>query len=143
MSEPTAGGVVLVVCGPDDPAAARVRAYLEHNGLQAATWFTPRDLDDVDRRIQAGGVGRVLISNEGDLLGAIWDGRVDLEAWRRTSARIAFLEEPDGSVPAWLETVSASWRTWRRRRSRQQVVACLVLSIVALLAACGLLFICR
>jgi hypothetical protein len=139
MSEPSATGDILAICEKDTPAADAVRVHLAASGLQATAWYKPRDVAEVGECIRAGGVRVVIFPTAEDALTAIWDGRANLDTWQEAGTCLACATPPAASPEAWLSLVERAWSGWRHRQRRQQIVACLVLSIAALAAAFGLL----
>jgi hypothetical protein len=131
-SEPNARGVAAV-CDADDPSAPELAGYLAGRG-DAATIFRRRKLDDLDRAVRSGRVGEVVFVSPEDLLEAVWDKRVDFEAWRAARVRVSFLRLPQNTDEL-LQRVLSCWDCWRLRRRRRQIVATVLLGLAALLAA--------
>ena len=135
---------LLVVCDPHSPARAAVETYLQENGSAAAAWYAARDVDDVDRRVRAGGVRVVVFPSAAELLDVVWTDGIALDAWLAAGARIVFADTTSSDFSAaCLPLIWTSWQRWRRRRRRQQVVAGLILSAVAVAGAFPLLLVCR
>lgn len=134
---------LLVVCDPHSPARAAVETYLQANGSAAAAWYAPRDVDDVDRRVRAGGVRVVVFPSVAELLDVVWTDGIALDAWLAAGTRVAFADATSAAAAACVPLIWTSWQRWRRRRRRQQVVAGLILSAAAVAAAFTLLFVCR
>ncbi len=134
---------LLVVCDPHSPARAAVETYLRADGSAAAAWYAPRDVDDVDRRVRAGGVRVVVFPSAAELFDIVWTDGIALDGWLATGTRIVFADATGDFPTGCLPLIWTSWQRWRRRQRRQQVVAGLILSAVAVAAAFALLFACR
>lgn len=128
----------LVVCEKDGEHAAKMREYLAADGLDAAKWLAPRDVDDVDEAVRKGEIRRVVFTDLGALLDAMWDEEIQFGEWLSAGVEVSFVDTPtegpiapDTSIAA---AVFESWRSWRGYQRRRRVVAGLILSVVALLA---------
>lgn len=141
---PNAISHTAVVCDRSDAAqAADVRAWLARSAVADACWFAPRDLDDVAAGVADGRITAVVFPRLDDLLAALWGGRLPLDRWRRAGVRIELAVAPSVDLPALLEPLGSSWHAHARRQRRRRIVAGLVLSAVALLAAWILLLLAR
>jgi hypothetical protein len=126
---------VAVVGDRQSPHAARVQAYLQANGVSDATWYAPRNVDDVEQALRAGEVQRVVFPQTADFLELLWDELLTPEVWQTPGLRVEFAG-PDGALlPEQIAGILETWGTWRRRRRRQRAVAGLLLSALAIAAA--------
>lgn len=139
MNTPASSGHTAVICEPHDDNAAALEAYLQSRGLTDAEWFGPRDVDDVQRGLRAGTIRRVVLPGVSEFLDMLWDGVLDVELWLRADAWLELVESPPADPAEHLRQIVGSWQRSRRARRRRQIVAGLVLSAVAVLAAFALL----
>jgi len=133
MSSESNAGRLAAVCDPDDPYASELAGYLASRS-DAATIFRCRELDDLDRAVRSGRVGEVVFVSPEDLLEAVWDGQVNFAAWRAGGVRVNFLRLPQNTDELFQRVLSC-WDRWRLRRRRRQILATVLLSVAALLAA--------
>jgi peptidoglycan/LPS O-acetylase OafA/YrhL len=138
MSERARAEGVAVVCDRQGQDAAAVAAYLQGQGVADAVWYAPRDADQVDEAVRAGTVGRVVFPAWSDFLLVLWDDVLTPEAWPAAGVSVE-LVGGDGTAA----TVLAEWQRWRRRQRRRRAWAGLVLSGLAVAAACVLLALVR
>jgi hypothetical protein len=127
---------IIVVCGARDAVADAARTRLGADGA-AARWVPLRDRDHLDEFVAAG-ARRLIFRRREDLLEALWHNEVDVPAWLALDVRIEFLSDADGAADRdarWLADIAASWAAHRRRERRAQMIAAVILSIVALTAA--------
>ena len=132
--------VVLVVCDEQDARATTVRAYLAQRGWEQARWFAARDVDEADDLVRGGSVCAVVFPAAGDALRALWDRTADLDGWSKRGVRIELVDSPSAPDAA-LTDVVAQWAAWRHRTRRRQVIAGVILSLVAIGATFGLLYV--
>ena len=138
MNTQSSSGHTAVICEPHGDNAAALEAYLRSRGLTDAEWFGPRDVDDVQRGLRAGTIRRVVLPGVSEFLNMLWDGVLDVELWLRADVCLELVESP--ADPAeYLRRIVGSWQRSQRARRRRQIVAGLVLSAVAALAAFALL----
>ncbi len=100
-----------------------------------ADWYARRDLDEVDRGVREGRVRRVIFPAIDELLTGLMSGEIDAAAWLAAGVRIEFPERPPGDVGELGRVLLEAWQSNARRRRRAQVVAGLILSGIAILAA--------
>lgn len=142
MDGPDGANDIVVVCDPDGPAAAAVRAHLAASGLGQVTWIQPQDADGVDRAVADGQLQRVIWPDLPAWLTALWDGTLVPAHWRRSGLTIEFVDSP-ATPAATARALAAAWERWRRRQRLRQAVAGAALSAVALVAAFVVLFVFR
>ena len=135
MNTQTQTETVAVVCDRRGRNTTIMEAFLQARSLAQARWYAPPDLDDVDRAVRRGDVRRVVFGDLNGLLEGIWNGELEFEQWSAVGTQLEFVEPPGQTAPAHVRTVFASWQRWSRRRRRRQLVAGVVLSVVALAAA--------
>ncbi len=131
---------IIVICDPDGPAAAAVHDYLRANGLTAARWVTPRDIDEAEADLRRDSTVYVVVPRLEDLLIPLWSDRLDTSTWRAATNRITIIAAPEaaGSLPQLFD----SWHIWRQRQRRSRAIAGLVLSLLAVAVAFMLLALC-
>jgi hypothetical protein len=142
MKTPAAASGVALVCGRGDADAEAVEAYLRAQGAPPATWYAPRDIDEVDAALRTGRVTRVIFPRLAVFLTALWDERLTTAVWGAAGVQIEFADLPVGAGGALLPLLLEHWATWRQRRRRARAVAGLLLSLVAGLVAFGVLWLC-
>jgi hypothetical protein len=126
-------GIAVVGKRTGDGAAA-LAAFVEARGLSGATWYPPRDVDELDAAVRAGTVQTVVFAHLADMLRAGWDDRLTPQAWRAAGVAVLFA---DAAEPAPADPLSLldAWSAWRKRQRRRQAVAGVILSVAALAAA--------
>jgi len=135
MSTKSQIGSVAVVCDVGSAAAAAMQAFLRAEAIEDALWYAPREVDEVDRAVQAGTVGRVIFPRPADLLTPLWNHELALDDWWARGVQVDFVEPPEPAPVALLQTVAHHWSEWRRHHRRRQALAGVLLSAVALAAA--------
>ena len=135
MSEQVHSKRVVVVCDRSQPDADKVQALLDRTGVTDAQWFAPRDVDDVDTTVRAGGVERVVFGGLREFLDAAWDDEIAPTAWHELGVRVEFAGPPGEDSNAIIAAVCQNWASWRRRHRQRQAVAGVLLSAVAIVAA--------
>ena len=130
---------VVIVCDENGPDADAMRAFLRGESLDAVRWYGADSVDDVDRGVRSGGIGRVVLPRQSVLLEAIWGGEVDFQAWSEAEVQIDVIESSTSDIGQGLALVAASWQRWRRGQRRRQALAGLVLSALAVGIAFGLI----
>ncbi|MEW6197307.1 MAG: hypothetical protein AB1601_01395 [Planctomycetota bacterium] len=135
MNGPDGVGEVMVVCDPDGPAAAVVRARLAASGVAQVTWIRPGDADDVDRAVAAGQVKRVIWPDLATWLTALWDGLLVPARWRQPDLTVEFAGVTGPLDASVVRAIATTWDAWHARYRRRQAVAGLILSVAALAAA--------
>jgi hypothetical protein len=108
---------------------------LRAHGVTDAAWYAPSDVDDLDRAVRAGEVGRVVFPTLPDFLAVLWDEALTVDAWQAPGVAIEFAEPESRVAAAHVSAILARWGHWRRRRRRQRAVAGLILSVLAVAAA--------
>lgn len=140
MNTQTQPETMAVVCDRHGDDAAAVAAFLQARDAATARWYAPRNLDEVDKAVRAGGVRQVVFARLDDVLEGMWDEEIMLEHWLAAGVRIELVESPEPTAHAQVQVVFESWHRWRRRHRRRQLVAGVTLSIVAMAAAFVLLY---
>lgn len=135
MNSQTQAEDVVAVGDRDGKDAAVMEAFLQAQGATEAPWYRPGDLDDVDRAVREGRVRRVVFDNLSTLLEGVWNGDIGFRMWLAKGTQVDFAEPPGQTTSAHVRAVFESWEQWHRRRRRRQVVAGVILSLVALVAA--------
>lgn len=138
MNTQTQSEHTVVVCEHDSKDTAAMETYLRARQLTEARWYPRRDLDEVDRAIRSGDVQQVVFPKVSDLLDGFWTGEIAFDQWLAAGAKVEFVESPGQNISADIKTIFASWEQWRRPHRRRQIVAGIILSIVALAAAFAL-----
>jgi hypothetical protein len=136
VKDDDAMAAVAVVCERGGPAAEKVTDYLKAHDLRTAEWFPPEDMDDVDEAVTEGRFRRVIFPDLPTLFDAIWDQEMQFDQWLSAGTTVSFVDGPNGEATA--VVVFESWREWNQRRRRRQIVAGVILSVVAIVA--GFLF---
>ncbi|UCG33894.1 MAG: hypothetical protein JSU68_04505 [Phycisphaerales bacterium] len=126
---------VAVVGDENGPETAAVEQLLRQwNGCNAR-WYARRDLNRVDAAVRGDHVRCVVFTDVDDLLEEVWEGEVEIDRWLAKGVRVEFARGLGADASAHVESVLRSWRRWNRRRRRRHVVAAVVLSVMALVAA--------
>jgi hypothetical protein len=128
------GNGVAVVCDRRSPEARQVEEYLRAGGIEGARWFTPRDVDEADEAVREGGTSRIVFTNSGVLLNAVWDEEIDLQSWVAAGACIEFAESRGAVAESTILYVLENWRGWNQRRRYRRAVAGAILSVLVLAA---------
>ncbi len=142
---PTAGKTRCAACLPDSETDRRdLEQYLKDNGLTDAARFLPKDQDDLDVQICAGDFDRVVFLDLPDLLNMIWEHEPKIDQWVESGAGIELVRAKTDHYSDWLtlaHTVHDSLRGWRRRHRRRQIIAAVLLSLIALTSIAVLLWV--
>lgn len=128
--------------GETETQRRAIDACLADRGLTGATHFLPKDDDDLADALAEKRFDCVVFADYDALLAMIWKGDADLEHWHALGICIELAVAPEGKPGDWqpiTRQVSASLRRWRKRHRRRQVIAALILSMIALLAVATLL----
>jgi hypothetical protein len=129
---------------PDSPAQRpALNRFIEASGLTDCVEFLPKDDDELNALACDGRFHRIVFANLDDLLTAVWKGDADWRSWRAAGVRIELADVPPHLAHDWLVFVDrmyANLDAWRRQARRRQIVAALILSVLALVAAAVLLF---
>lgn len=142
--------------GSEDPAAIRcaarraadpesdrrLRADLEVRRDWSTEYFLPKDDDEMNTALADGRFRHAAFLNFDALWEAVWKGEADLDAWEAAGVEIHLVEPPVANRDAWLDFVRQtyhSFKKWRTANRRRQVVAAVVLSVLALAAMAVLL----
>ncbi len=137
-----AGGYQRAAVRQADSEAARAALgrYLEQRGLRELPQFAPEDDDELDAAVRDGRYDRVVFADLDALLTAMFKGDIRLGRWMELGVRIELAEDPeDANWSAFVRQAQASLARWRRGQRRRQIVACAILSAIALLAIASLL----
>ena len=132
---------VAVICERHGDDSAAMEAYLQTQDVAEADWYAPRDVDDADKAVCEGRVGRVVFPNWPGFLDALWDEKIAFEHWLAAGVRVEFVTSPSPDTNTHLTDIFQSWQRWRQVRRRRQVAAGLLLSVVAVAAAFTLLMV--
>lgn len=134
MSDSAPNETVAIVGDPARREESVARTILAGD-VAAVRWFSPRDVDEVDAAARRGELRRVLFLQLDDLLEAVWQGEIDLIAWRARGVHVTYAEPRDGGAPDFVTVLADNWQRWEARHRRRQIVAGLVLSAIAIAAA--------
>lgn len=143
MKTPAQSGQVAVVCERGGEDAARMERYMQTVGLADATWYAPRDLDDVDQSVRAGHVGRVIFPTLAGFLNALWSGSLSAAAWRACGTQVELAAGDESWTAAQLASLLECWDQSQQRQRRSRAVAGLLLSVLVIAAAFILLVVAR
>lgn len=126
----------IAVRVPDDAAnRQKITAYLQFQGLDSAKRFAEKDDDELNAAILAGDYKQVIFANLDELLITIWKGETQWDRWRSSGIEVILVNPPDAAD--WLSVVDAAYASlhgWRSIRRRRQIIAAVILSIIALAA---------
>ncbi|OWY71251.1 hypothetical protein B7486_11685 [cyanobacterium TDX16] len=121
---------------PDDAAnRQKITAYLHSQGLDSAKRFAEKDDDELNAAIVAGDYKQVIFANLDELLVTIWKGETQWDRWRSSGIEVILVNPP--AAPDWLSVVDAAYASisaWRSIRRRRQIIAAVILSVIALAA---------
>jgi len=134
MSEATDTQSIAVIVD-DSSTVAAMQDYLEANGIADARRYALRDIDDVERAIRAGHVKRVVLARLPGFLRAVWERRIDPDAWRNAEVELTFVEETESVNAATAYNLADSWLVWDAYRRRRRTIAGIILSTIATGAA--------
>jgi hypothetical protein len=156
MTDDAPGSSGKAARGSDKQAAVRLpeskdgrrqaREFVARNALGDAVAFLPKDDDELNELACRGRFHTIVFASLGDLLTAIWKGDADWTTWRRSGIRIELAEDPEFSPGDWrrfIDELHASLERWRASDRRRKIIAAVILSVVALLAAACVLFLPR
>ena len=99
--------------------------------------FAPKDDDDLDVALCSGRFDCVVFANLDAVLSAIWKGHARVDRWVEAGVRIELADLANGDPASSQPFVTAMYESlarWRKGQRRRQVIAAIVLSILALLA---------
>ncbi|MCG8408075.1 MAG: hypothetical protein MI923_22985 [Phycisphaerales bacterium] len=117
-----------------------MNAYLEANELAEAVRFLSKDDDDLNADVCAGHFEQVVFFDLDALLSAIWKDDIEIDRWLALKVRIDLASVP--GTADWhnlLPIVADSFKHWQGRQRRRQIIASIILSVIAL-AALAILF---
>ncbi len=139
------GGCAVRTASIDDQRLA-LSAYLDRQDCSEAVEFAPKDDDELDAALCAGGFDRVVFADLDALLTMVWKGHGQVDRWNAVGVRIELATPPTPPAsPApttdahddcarFVGVMYDSLARWRKQRRRGQVIAAVVLSALALLA---------
>ncbi len=116
---------------------------MQAHAVRDATWYSPRDVSNLEQAVRAGAVQRVMFLQTADFLGLLWDEVLTPEVWQAPAVSVVSAGSGDALTAAQITDILAAWQTWRHRRRRQRAIAGLILSAVAIAAAWLLLALVR
>ncbi len=137
-----AGGTAIV-CEPSAVGDARLQGWLAQRGLVDSHCFAPRDVNDLERAIDAGRIATIIFPTAADFLSLLWSEEIDLACWRRAGLRIEFASERGPADHAWAAEILGRWEAHLTRLRRRRTIAGLILSAIAIAAAAGVLMLAR
>lgn len=126
----------------DPEGDRRLRADLDARQGWRAEYFLPKDDDEMNTALAAGRFRHAAFLNLDALWEAVWKGEADLDAWEAAGVEIHVVEPPAADRDAWRGCVRETYRSlkkWRTANRRRQIVAAVVLSLLALAAMAALL----
>jgi hypothetical protein len=130
--------------GETETQRRAIDAHLADHGLSDATHFLPKDDDDLADALREKRFDCVVFADFDALLSMIWKGDAEMQRWRTLGIRVELATALGGEPEDWqalTRRMSASLDRWRARHRRRQVIAALVLSMIALLAVAALLYV--
>lgn len=125
--------VVFALASRKGADSRKLAQWLEDRGYVDVRWADPRDVDEVERVIREGGAVQVVLPSADALLAAAWSGRITLDLWRNVTIEIA--DETPALSPAALRHVLMHWDAWRSADRARSLIAAVILSLLAILAA--------
>jgi hypothetical protein len=115
----------------------QIERFAASLGYDSTDCFAPRDDDQLDARVGAGRYDCVIFATVDDLLDTMWRGRVHLDRWREQGVRVE-LADPGGARHAdwrvWIDEIERSLAGYRAAQQKREVLAGVLLSVIALLA---------
>jgi len=130
--------------GETEVECRAIDAFLADRGLLDVTHFLPKDDDDLADALAQTRFDCVVFADFEALLSMIWKGDAELEQWKTLGIRVELAARPDGETGDWqtqARRMCASFDQWQARHGKRQVIAALILSVIALLAIAALLYI--
>ncbi len=130
--------------GETEAERRAIDAHLAERGLSDATRFLPKDDDDLADALREKQFDCVVFADFEALLSMIWKGEAEMGRWHTLGVRVELataLEGDGGDWPALARQMSASLDRWRARQHKRQVIAALILSVIALIAVAALLYV--
>jgi hypothetical protein len=135
----------IVRCAVRRGTSEAQREAIDHL-LTARAWratkvFEAKDDDELNQEARAGRFDVIVFPDLDALLGAIWKEDADLSAWEAAGVRLELAVPPPGDH--WrnvVRAVSDSHARWRRASRTREILAGVILSILALAAAAVLLW---
>jgi len=130
--------------GETETERRAIDAHLADRGVSHATHFLPKDDDDLADALAEERFDCVVFADFDALLSMIWKGDAEMQRWQTLGIRVELATAPDGEPESWqtlTRQMSISLDRWRARHRRRQVIAALVLSLIALLAVAALLYV--
>ncbi len=112
-----------------------IENYVRENGITEDVEFAPKDDDEMSTEILSGRFERAVFANLEALLAAIWNGDAEWNRWVSQGIKVELATPPTGSENTWhafVSTMFESLSRYRHHKRRRQIVASIILSIVAL-----------
>ncbi len=120
---------------------AALSAHLAIHGLREVERFAPEDDDELDTAVRDRRFDRVVFVGLDALLTAVFKGDIRVDRWMELGVRIELAEAPEAEHwQTFVRQTQASLCRWRRTQRRRQIVACAILSAIALAAMAALFF---
>lgn len=122
-----------------EPEQKALDRYLEARGLRDVERFAPEDDDELDTAVGDRRFDSVVFVDLDALLTAMFKGDIRLDRWVELGVRIELAEEPEeANWRGFVRKTQVSLDRWRRTQRRRQIVACAILSAIALAALSAL-----
>jgi hypothetical protein len=127
--------------GSEERALAAYAARMEPRTFVR---FEPRNDEDLDADLCAGRYSGVLFADLNALLTMVWQSHAQVERWIDAGVRIELAKPPgggsNGSWPPVVVAVCDSLIRWRRTQRTRKLIAAVLFSALALVAAAVLLW---
>ncbi len=136
---PTGDRAVFAIASRKGADGRRLAQWVEERGYGDVTWIDPRDVDEVERFIREGRRVHVVLPAGDALLSAAWSGRLTPSLWRDVPIEIA--DEASRLSPDALSYVLTHWESWQRDARGRGLVAAVILSLLAIVAASVVLWV--
>ncbi len=130
--------------GETEAERRSIDKHLAERGLSDATHFLPKDDDDLADALREKRFDCVVFADFDALLSMIWKGEAQMTHWHEIGVRVELASAPDGEFGDWqalARRMCDSFDRWRARHRKRQVIAALILSVIALLAVAALLYV--